>query len=89
MAFSRGGGAQSGLAVQLLLSLAAVGCEPAVNQSAVFPPQNFLDNFPSSDPMVFVARAFLLFQMISVYPLLGYLVRVQLMGQIFGSPYPR
>ncbi|CAF91818.1 unnamed protein product, partial [Tetraodon nigroviridis] len=51
--------------------------------------QNFLDNFPSSDTMVFVARAFLLFQMISVYPLLGYMVRVQLMGQIFGSHYPR
>lgn len=51
--------------------------------------QNFLDNFPSSDVMVFVARTFLLFQMITVYPLLGYLVRVQMMGQIFGSHYPR
>ncbi|KAK9532995.1 hypothetical protein VZT92_010352 [Zoarces viviparus] len=49
---------------------------------------NFLDNFPSSDVMVFVARTFLLFQMITVYPLLGYLVRVQVMGQIFGNPYP-
>lgn len=49
---------------------------------------NFLDNFPSSDVMVFVARTFLLFQMITVYPLLGYLVRVQVMGQIFGSHYP-
>lgn len=51
--------------------------------------QNFLDNFPSSDVMVFVARTFLLFQMITVYPLLGYLVRVQIMGQIFGKHYPR
>lgn len=49
---------------------------------------NFLDNFPSSDVMVFVARTFLLFQMITVYPLLGYLVRVQVMGQIFGNHYP-
>lgn len=49
---------------------------------------NFLDNFPSSDVMVFVARTFLLFQMITVYPLLGYLVRVQMMGQIFGNHYP-
>ncbi|KAM9840977.1 neutral amino acid transporter 9 [Aulostomus maculatus] len=49
---------------------------------------NFLDNFPSSDVMVFVARTFLLFQMVTVYPLLGYLVRVQVMGQIFGSHYP-
>lgn len=51
--------------------------------------QNFLDNFPSSDVMVFVARACLLFQMTSVYPLLGYLVRVQLMGHFFGDHYPR
>lgn len=50
--------------------------------------QNFLDNFPSSDILVFVARSFLLFQMTTVYPLLGYLVRVQLMGQIFGDQYP-
>ncbi|CAK6975721.1 sodium-coupled neutral amino acid transporter 9 [Scomber scombrus] len=49
---------------------------------------NFLDNFSSSDVMVFVARTFLLFQMITVYPLLGYLVRVQVMGQIFGNHYP-
>ncbi|XP_058472708.1 neutral amino acid transporter 9 [Solea solea] len=49
---------------------------------------NFLDNYPSSDVMVFVARMFLLFQMITVYPLLGYLVRVQVMGQIFGKHYP-
>ncbi|TWW66834.1 Sodium-coupled neutral amino acid transporter 9 [Takifugu flavidus] len=63
--------------------------DPAVMISpAFFALQNFLDNFPSSDIMVFVARSFLLFQMITVYPLLGYLVRVQLMGQIFGSHYP-
>ncbi|XP_063067378.1 neutral amino acid transporter 9 [Engraulis encrasicolus] len=49
---------------------------------------NFLDNFPSSDVWVFVARTFLLFQMTTVYPLLGYLVRVQVMSQIFGSNYP-
>ncbi|XP_068430206.1 neutral amino acid transporter 9 [Clinocottus analis] len=49
---------------------------------------NFLDNFPTSDVMVFVARSCLLFQMITVYPLLGYLVRVQVMGQIFGNHYP-
>ena len=50
--------------------------------------QNFLDNFPSSDVWVFVARTFLLFQMTTVYPLLGYLVRVQVMSQVFGSHYP-
>lgn len=51
--------------------------------------QNFLDNFPSSDVLSFVARIFLLFQMVTVYPLLGYLARVQLLGHVFGDPYPR
>uniref|UniRef100_A0A4W4H713 Neutral amino acid transporter 9 n=1 Tax=Electrophorus electricus TaxID=8005 RepID=A0A4W4H713_ELEEL len=59
---------------------------PPLSKECIEP--NFLDNFPSSDVMVFVARAFLLFQMMSVYPLLGYLVRVQLMGQLFGDHYP-
>uniref|UniRef100_A0A3Q1HY06 Neutral amino acid transporter 9 n=1 Tax=Anabas testudineus TaxID=64144 RepID=A0A3Q1HY06_ANATE len=59
---------------------------PPLSKSCIEP--NFLDNFPSSDVMVFVARTLLLFQMITVYPLLGYLVRVQMMGQIFGKHYP-
>ncbi|XP_029433040.1 sodium-coupled neutral amino acid transporter 9 isoform X6 [Rhinatrema bivittatum] len=50
--------------------------------------QNFLDNFPSNDVMSFVARIFLLFQMITVYPLLCYLMRVQLLGHVFGKTYP-
>lgn len=50
--------------------------------------QNFLDNFPSTDVLSFVARIFLLFQMVTVYPLLGYLARVQLLGHVFGDPYP-
>ncbi|XP_075885357.1 neutral amino acid transporter 9 [Nelusetta ayraudi] len=59
---------------------------PPLSKDCIEP--NFLDNFPTSDVMVFVARTFLLFQMVTVYPLLGYLVRVQLMGQIFGNYYP-
>ncbi|XP_029301150.1 neutral amino acid transporter 9 [Cottoperca gobio] len=59
---------------------------PPLSKDCIEP--NFLDNFPTSDVMVFVARTFLLFQMITVYPLLGYLVRVQVMGQIFGNHYP-
>ncbi|XP_034566321.1 sodium-coupled neutral amino acid transporter 9 [Notolabrus celidotus] len=59
---------------------------PPLSKDCIEP--NFLDNFSSSDVMVFVARGFLLFQMITVYPLLGYLVRVQVMGQIFGNHYP-
>lgn len=59
---------------------------PPITKECIEP--NFLDNFPSSDVMVFVARAFLLFQMVTVYPLLGYLVRVQVMTQFFGNTYP-
>lgn len=59
---------------------------PELSKECIEP--NFLDNFPSSDVMVFVARAFLLFQMTTVYPLLGYLVRVQVMSQFFGTHYP-
>ncbi|TRY84235.1 hypothetical protein DNTS_028929 [Danionella cerebrum] len=59
---------------------------PPLSKECIEP--NFLDNFPSSDILVFVARTFLLFQMTTVYPLLGYLVRVQVMGQIFGNHYP-
>uniref|UniRef100_A0AAY4DUX8 Neutral amino acid transporter 9 n=1 Tax=Denticeps clupeoides TaxID=299321 RepID=A0AAY4DUX8_9TELE len=59
---------------------------PPLSKECIEP--NFLDNFPSSDVLVFVARAFLLFQMTTVYPLLGYLVRVQVMGQLFGKHYP-
>ncbi|XP_051539515.1 sodium-coupled neutral amino acid transporter 9 [Myxocyprinus asiaticus] len=64
----------------------AVFPSPPLSKECIEP--NFLDNFPSSDILVFVARMFLLFQMTTVYPLLGYLVRVQLMGQIFGDHYP-
>ncbi|XP_051906057.1 sodium-coupled neutral amino acid transporter 9 [Hippocampus zosterae] len=59
---------------------------PPLSKDCIEP--NFLDNFSSGDVMVFVARSFLLFQMITVYPLLGYLVRVQMMGQMFGNHYP-
>ncbi|KAJ6669875.1 hypothetical protein lerEdw1_000424 [Lerista edwardsae] len=50
--------------------------------------QNFLDNFPSNDIMAFLARIFMLFQMMTVYPLLGYLARVQFLGHVFGNVYP-
>lgn len=59
---------------------------PPLSKDCIEP--NFLDNFSSSDVSVFIARAFLLFQMTTVYPLLGYLVRVQLMSQLCGNPYP-
>ncbi|KAG9353598.1 hypothetical protein JZ751_011718 [Albula glossodonta] len=43
---------------------------PPLSKDCIEP--NFLDNFPSSDILVFVARACLLFQMTTVYPLLGF-----------------
>ncbi|NXM13639.1 S38A9 protein, partial [Ploceus nigricollis] len=51
-------------------------------------PEECSNNFPSDDIMSFVARIFLLFQMMTVYPLLGYLARVQLLRQFFGNAYP-
>ncbi|XP_004345157.2 solute carrier family 38 [Capsaspora owczarzaki ATCC 30864] len=49
---------------------------------------NLLENFQKSDVMALVARCFLLFQMITVFPLLMYIVRFQFMNSFFGSPYP-
>uniref|UniRef100_UPI00398EEF00 neutral amino acid transporter 9 isoform X2 n=1 Tax=Pristiophorus japonicus TaxID=55135 RepID=UPI00398EEF00 len=59
---------------------------PELSKDCIEP--NFLDNLPSSDIMAFISRIFLLFQMTTVYPLLGYLIRVQLLGQLFGKVYP-
>ena len=52
-------------------------------------PQNLLNNFLSSDIMSFVARLFLFFQMITVFPLLMYIFRIHLLNTVFGSIYPR
>lgn len=49
---------------------------------------NFLDNFVGTDLMSVVARVFLFFQMYTVFPLLGYMVRVQLMNAVYGDSFP-
>ncbi|XP_067138929.1 sodium-coupled neutral amino acid transporter 9 homolog [Centruroides vittatus] len=49
---------------------------------------NFLNNFVSSDVFAVVTRVFLLFQMITLYPLIVYLLRVQFMHFMFGNIYP-
>ncbi|XP_077863238.1 neutral amino acid transporter 9-like [Saccoglossus kowalevskii] len=49
---------------------------------------NLLDNFPSNDVMAFVARICLLIQMITVFPLLIYIFRLQFMHTLFGAVYP-
>lgn len=49
---------------------------------------NFLNNFGSGDVMSATARLFLLFQMITVMPLLMYLIRVQFSYVFTGTVYP-
>ncbi|CAJ0959259.1 unnamed protein product, partial [Mesorhabditis belari] len=61
---------------------------------AAFPVQrscisdNFLNNFGSGDVLSSTARLFLLFQMITVLPLLMYLIRSQIFYYVFGKPWP-
>lgn len=50
--------------------------------------QNFLNNFGAGDVLSSTARLFLLFQMITVLPLLMFLVRSQLFYAIFGQTWP-
>lgn len=49
---------------------------------------NFLNNFGSGDMTSAMARLFLLFQMITVLPLIMYLIRVQFCYVIVGVVYP-
>nr|XP_006813416.1 PREDICTED: putative sodium-coupled neutral amino acid transporter 9-like [Saccoglossus kowalevskii] len=49
---------------------------------------NLLDNFPSADIMAFVGRLLLLFQLVTIYPLILYILRVQLLCPIFGTSWP-
>ncbi|PAA77180.1 hypothetical protein BOX15_Mlig026656g2 [Macrostomum lignano] len=50
--------------------------------------QNLLDNIPSADVLAFTARIFLFVQMVTVFPLLMYILRAQLMHYLFHSVYP-
>lgn len=50
--------------------------------------QNLLNNFSRSDTLTVIARVFLLFQMMTVYPLLSYILRTQLLYAFFHSAYP-
>eukprot|EP00123_Amoebidium_parasiticum_P004425 comp15731_c0_seq1/m.12924 comp15731_c0_seq1/g.12924 ORF comp15731_c0_seq1/g.12924 comp15731_c0_seq1/m.12924 type:complete len:545 (-) comp15731_c0_seq1:2-1636(-) len=51
-------------------------------------PDNILDTFPSNNMWALVARVFLLFQMITVFPLLAYVVRIQTFQVLFNSDFP-
>ncbi|XP_065069584.1 neutral amino acid transporter 9-like [Rhopilema esculentum] len=50
--------------------------------------QVLLDNFASGDVMTFCAHVCLLFQMITVFPLLMYILRVQIFTLLFRNVYP-
>ncbi|EDV22079.1 uncharacterized protein TRIADDRAFT_29287 [Trichoplax adhaerens] len=47
-----------------------------------------LDNFPVSDIMAFFARIGLFFQLVTVYPLLNYIVRIQILLIVFKKAWP-
>lgn len=50
--------------------------------------QNFLNNFPSTDVFSIIARVFLFFQLLTVYPLISYMLRVQVFAALELSIYP-
>ncbi|KAG7154503.1 Sodium-coupled neutral amino acid transporter 9-like [Homarus americanus] len=49
--------------------------------------KNFLDNFPPHDVVLAVVRGFLFFQILTVYPLLGFFIRNQLFTYFMGPSY--
>ncbi|ESP05169.1 hypothetical protein LOTGIDRAFT_227847 [Lottia gigantea] len=49
---------------------------------------NLLNNIETNDVMAFVARIGLFFQMVCVFPLLVFILRVQFMHSVFGSVWP-
>ncbi|XP_069498897.1 neutral amino acid transporter 9-like [Ambystoma mexicanum] len=50
--------------------------------------QNLLDNLPLTDVWGMIGRLLLLFQLMTVYPLLAFVIRVQLFKELFGNVYP-
>eukprot|EP00761_Pharyngomonas_kirbyi_P010361 gb/GECH01010381.1/.p1 GENE.gb/GECH01010381.1/~~gb/GECH01010381.1/.p1 ORF type:complete len:480 (+),score=58.23 gb/GECH01010381.1/:1-1440(+) len=50
--------------------------------------QNFLNNFPARDVFAAISRASLLLQLMTVYPLVMYMIRVQVCGYVVGKAYP-
>ncbi|XP_022100230.1 sodium-coupled neutral amino acid transporter 9 homolog isoform X2 [Acanthaster planci] len=49
---------------------------------------NLLDNFSHGDVFAFTARLFLLFQMVTLFPLLVFIFRIQCLDPLFKSAYP-
>ena len=49
---------------------------------------NLLNNFESWDPMTVAARAFLFFQLVTVFPLVAYMLRSQICTMFLGHSWP-
>jgi sodium-coupled neutral amino acid transporter 9 len=50
--------------------------------------QNLLNNFASWDLSTLIARVFLFFQLVTVYPLINFMLRYQVMTAFFADPFP-
>eukprot|EP00033_Pygsuia_biforma_P004141 GCRY01004544.1.p1 GENE.GCRY01004544.1~~GCRY01004544.1.p1 ORF type:complete len:517 (-),score=42.56 GCRY01004544.1:247-1797(-) len=50
--------------------------------------QNVLSTMSQDDTLAFIGRILLLFQLIAVYPIVCYIMRIQLFGVIYHKPYP-
>ncbi|XP_067951804.1 neutral amino acid transporter 9-like [Watersipora subatra] len=73
------------------LTYGYVGCAfyttwPMISKDCI--DQNFLNNLLASDPLAFVSRIFVFIQMFTAYPLILYIMRVQLMNVLFQSVWP-
>ncbi|KNC75280.1 hypothetical protein SARC_12191 [Sphaeroforma arctica JP610] len=51
-------------------------------------PSNILDSFGSDNYWALVCRVFLLFQIITVYPLICFVIRIQVFQVMYGQDYP-
>eukprot|EP01134_Creolimax_fragrantissima_P006098 CFRG6098T1 len=51
-------------------------------------PSNILDSFGSNNYWALVCRVFLLFQIITVYPLICFVIRIQVFQVMYGADYP-
>jgi solute carrier family 38 (sodium-coupled neutral amino acid transporter), member 9 len=68
------------------LSVGAAGYLAYHNRGEI--PQDFLQIFDHTNIPALIARFALLFQLISVYPLLGMIVRIQVFGVLWKNVYP-
>ncbi|XP_046399767.1 sodium-coupled neutral amino acid transporter 9-like [Ischnura elegans] len=74
-------------ATYLIIAITFYVCFP-LNKGCI--EDAFLNNFPTSDGMTVAARMFLFFQLLTVFPLLAYMIRVQLFSALpFLRPKPQ